>query len=75
MRILLDTHSFLWWIDDDSRLSSTARALISDGNNELYFSAASGWEIAIKARIGKLTLPGNLEQFIADQLLLNSLTC
>jgi PIN domain nuclease of toxin-antitoxin system len=74
MRILLDTHAFLWWIDDDPRLSSTARALISDGNNELYFSAASGWKIAIKARIGRLTLPSNLEQFIAEQLLLNQFT-
>lgn len=51
--------------------SQPRRAIISDGDNELFFSAANGWEIAIKARIGKLALPSNLEQFITEQLLLN----
>lgn len=74
MRLLLDTHTFLWWIDNDPHLSTKARALISDSNNELYFSAASGWEIAIKARIGKLAMPDNLEQFIIEQLVLNQFT-
>ncbi len=74
MRLLLDTHTFLWWIDNDPHLSTQARALISDSNNELYFSAASGWEIAIKARIGKLAMPDNLEQFIIEQLVLNQFT-
>jgi PIN domain nuclease of toxin-antitoxin system len=74
MRLLLDTHTFLWWIDNDPHLSTKARSLISDSNNELYFSAASGWEIAIKARIGKLAMPDNLEQFIIEQLVLNQFT-
>ena len=74
MRLLLDTHTFLWWIDNDPHLSTQARALISDSNNELYFSAASGWESAIKARIGKLAMPDNLEQFIIEQLVLNQFT-
>ncbi|MEH2060510.1 MAG: hypothetical protein V7K97_31155 [Nostoc sp.] len=50
MRLLFDTHTFLWWITDSSRLSSIVRASISDRNNELFFSAASAWEIATKAR-------------------------
>ena len=49
MKALLDTQVFLWWNMDDPRLSQTARDLITDGRNELYLSAASAWEIAIKA--------------------------
>ena len=48
MRALLDTHTFLWWITDRPQLSARAREIISDGSNELFLSAASGWEIAIK---------------------------
>ncbi len=57
MRVLLDTHVFLWWITDDLRLSGRAREVISDGRNELFFSAASGWEIAIKAGLGSWRSP------------------
>ena len=56
MKALLDTHVFLWWITDSDRLSERARQVMEDGSNELYFSAGSGWEIAIKARLGKLRL-------------------
>lgn len=73
MRVLLDTHAFLWWISDDPRLSAQARAVISDGGNRLFFSVASAWEIAIKAQLGKLTLPESPEQFLVDQLLKNSI--
>jgi PIN domain nuclease of toxin-antitoxin system len=73
MRILLDTHVFLWWIDNDPNLSSTAADIIRSRGNELYFSAASGWEIAIKMAIGKLKLPGNLEEFVTEQLALNNI--
>lgn len=68
MRCLLDTHVFLWWISDDERLSETARKILASGENELFFSAAGCWEIAIKARLGKLDMPKKLEIFIADQL-------
>ncbi len=71
MKVLLDTHTFLWWIADSPRLSARAREVIRDSNNELFFSAASGWEIAIKAQLGRLQLPDNLEQFIVEQLSLN----
>ena len=49
MRALLDTRTFLWWNMDDPQLSHAARQFIADGRNELFFSAASAWEIAIKA--------------------------
>jgi PIN domain nuclease of toxin-antitoxin system len=73
MKVLLDTHTFLWWIADSPRLSARAREVIRDSNNELVFSAASGWEIAIKAQLGRLQLPDNLEQFIVGQLSLNTI--
>jgi PIN domain nuclease of toxin-antitoxin system len=56
VRLLLDTHAFLWWVADDDALTPAARAAISDPANECLVSAASAWEIAIKASIGKLTL-------------------
>ena len=73
MKVLLDTHAFLWWITDSPKLSARARKVIQDSNNELFFSAASGWEIAIKAQLGRLQLPDNLEQFIMEQLSLNAI--
>ena len=57
MIVLLDTHCWVWWISTPTRLNDTARALIADRRNKVYFSAASAWEIAIKWRSGRLTLP------------------
>ena len=54
MRLLLDTHAFLWWLAGDEALSQAARAAIADGANDVLVSAASVWEIATKHRIGKL---------------------
>ena len=54
MRLLLDTHALLWWQTGDDRLSARARAAIADEANEILVSAASAWEIATKARLGKL---------------------
>jgi PIN domain nuclease of toxin-antitoxin system len=59
MRVLLDTHAFLWWLDGDRRLFEAMRGLIADQANDVLVSAASAWEIATKARLGKL--PGALE--------------
>jgi PIN domain nuclease of toxin-antitoxin system len=72
MRALLDTHTFLWWIAGDARLSSRARTIIADRTNEIYFSAISGWEIAEKARRGKLSLPSDPESFVAEQVVSNA---
>ncbi|HEY8452054.1 MAG: type II toxin-antitoxin system VapC family toxin [Micromonosporaceae bacterium] len=54
MRILLDTHTLLWWLTDDARLSGNAREAIGDMRNEVFVSAASAWEVATKQRLGKL---------------------
>ena len=57
MNLLLDTHVFLWAVDDNPNLSATAREAIIDGNNIVYVSAATAWEISIKRAIGKLRIP------------------
>ena len=54
MRILLDTHAFLWWLTGSKRLSAAARSEISRPQNDILVSAASAWEIATKHRLGKL---------------------
>jgi PIN domain nuclease of toxin-antitoxin system len=72
MKYLLDTHAFLWFVTDDDRLSSKAKSIIQNSNNEIYFSAASAWEISIKAKLGRLKLGGDLESFIIEQLTENS---
>ncbi len=59
MRLLLDTHTFLWWLDGDRRLSPKARKHIADQRHVILISAASAWEITTKARLGKL--PGALD--------------
>ena len=74
MRHLLDTHTFLWWLMDDHRLSPTARQIIAAPEHTILFSAASAWELAIKVQLGRLRLPDDLEAFIAAQLTANSFT-
>ena len=54
MRLLLDTHTLLWWLDGDRRLTRRARQAIGNASNVVLVSAASAWEIATKVRIGKL---------------------
>ena len=68
MRILLDTHCFLWWISEVERLNKEARRILAAGNNTLYLSAASAWEIAIKVSIGKLILPDPPGKFVPARL-------
>jgi PIN domain nuclease of toxin-antitoxin system len=57
MNLLLDTHVFLWAVDNDQSLSSAARTAITDGRNVVFVSAATAWEITIKKALGKLRLP------------------
>jgi PIN domain nuclease of toxin-antitoxin system len=71
MRLLLDTHALLWWTLDDGRLSASARDAIADAANAVYVSAASAWELAIKAGLGRLSLPAALGPLLADELRLN----
>jgi len=65
MRFLLDTHVLLWWLMDHPKLGASARGAIADAHNEIYVSAASGWEISIKRKVGKLRAPDDLESRIA----------
>lgn len=71
MRYLLDTHAFLWFITNDKRLSETAHRIIGDRNNEIFFSAASAWEISIKTALGRLSIEGDPESFLVGQLVEN----
>ena len=71
MRLLLDTHTFLWFIMGSPNLSAAARSLIEDAANEKFVSVASLWEIAIKLSIGKLTLSAPFDVLISQQLSLN----
>lgn len=73
MNILLDTHTFLWFVNDDSLLSEPAKRLIEDDASQPFLSAASLWEIAIKMSLGKLTLKQPYEIFIPEQLALNGI--
>ena len=57
MRLLLDTHIFLWWCADDAHVTMAERAAIRDGGNEVLLSAASVWEMAIKQSLGRLDIP------------------
>jgi PIN domain nuclease of toxin-antitoxin system len=74
MKAILDTHAFLWWVLDNHRLSKTAHDFIIDPNNTIFLSAVSGWEMAIKWGIGKLTLPGQPDIFVEQQLEINNFT-
>jgi PIN domain nuclease of toxin-antitoxin system len=71
MKAILDTHTFLWWNTDDPQLSDTAKEIIADGRNELYFSAASAWEIAVKAGRNRLILPEPPERYVANRIRLH----
>ena len=64
MKFLLDTHVWLWWAFDDSKLPSSMRAIIAEPTNIILISAASAWEIATKVRIGKLPSAVTLAQDI-----------
>ena len=71
MRLLLDTHAFLWWIADSGRLSARACRAIADEENDISVSAASAWEIATKHRLGRLpsadALTSDIGEYIARQ--------
>ena len=71
MRLLLDTHAFLWFVLDDSQLSATARRLIAGPDNEIEISPATYWEIAIKISIGRYSLPEPFEVFMEREMITN----
>ncbi|MGI8544149.1 MAG: type II toxin-antitoxin system VapC family toxin [Aridibacter sp.] len=71
MKLLLDTHTLLWFIAGDSNLSAAARSLIEDAGNEKFVSAASLWEIAIKISIGKMSLTTTFDALFPHQFDIN----
>jgi PIN domain nuclease of toxin-antitoxin system len=73
MKVLLDTHAFLWLINGDDRLSETAQKTFLDPGNILFFSAASLWEICIKISLGKLSLKSGWLKTIQDEMKVNAI--
>ena len=73
MRALLETHAFLWWIDDDRKLSQRARTFVTNPLNDLFLSIVSAWEIVLKARAGRSPLSGDVPQVLETQLQLNEI--
>lgn len=70
-RYLLDTQIWLWMQSDPDRLGPTVHELVATADHELYLSAASSWEIAIKFRLGKLSLPEPPHRYVPDRLRLS----
>lgn len=68
MKILLDTHIFLWMFLTPSRISANVESLLKDANNEIFLSSASSWEISIKYGIGKLKLPDPPEIYVPERM-------
>jgi PIN domain nuclease of toxin-antitoxin system len=69
MRVLLDTHAFLWWASRrGTQLSDRARDVLVDGSTDVAFSMASVWEIAIKVGTGRMVLPDAVERYVPDRL-------
>lgn len=73
MRVLFDTHTFLWFIEGDSRIGVDARREILEPGNERFLSVASLWEIAIKASTGKLEQHSSFEDLIRVQVFGNAI--
>ena len=68
MRLLLDTHAFLWFVAGDAKVTRTARRAMEDEAAELYLSAATVWEMAIKSSLGRLTLPAPAAEYVGGRL-------
>ena len=68
MKVLMDTHTFLWWNTDDPLLSVRTKKIIADGKNDVFLSAASVWEIVIKTARGRLVLPEPPAQYISKRM-------
>ena len=66
-RLLLDTHTFLWWLSDVEQLAEGTRATIADPHNDVFVSAITGWEIAVKRAKGRLVAPGNLSMLVEEK--------
>lgn len=74
MKLLLDTHAFIWWDSNPEQLSDTALDLLADSTNELLLSVASIWEIQVKRQLGKLSLQSSLSEILTAQQTTNALS-
>lgn len=72
MRVLIDTHAFLWWVEGDRSLPAKARKAIGDQANDCLLSLASVWELAIKSNLGKLKLATSVQRYVVENLAANS---
>lgn len=72
MRLLLDTHAFLWWVNPHERMSPYAYKVLADGANEVFVSTVTPWEVAIKAAIGRFDMPQPLGPFFEREIAANS---
>lgn len=73
MKLLLDTHTFIWWDSTPEKLSETALALIQDTNNTVLLSVVSVWETQIKSQLGKLSLASPLADIVRTQQTVNGI--
>jgi PIN domain nuclease of toxin-antitoxin system len=71
--LLLDTHTFLWWVDDSPRLSAKVRRAIGKPDEHCYLSLASCWEIGIKVSLGRLRLTESVDRFLATHMATNGI--
>jgi PIN domain nuclease of toxin-antitoxin system len=68
MKLLVDTHAFLWFLAGDEQLSARARGAMEDLANEWWLSAASVWEMSIKCSLGRLTLPAPVDEYVGRKV-------
>jgi len=73
MKYLLDTHTLLWIIDENARLSEKSRSIFLDMTNDIYLSSASLWELSIKVSLNKIEINNTFENFIQDHVLGNDI--
>ena len=74
MNVLVDTHAWIWSLASPERLSAEARAVLSSRRNVVFLSAASAWELAIKAALGKIELPEPVETFVISRMARQGIT-
>jgi PIN domain nuclease of toxin-antitoxin system len=71
MRVLVDTHVFLWWVEGNRALPPKARAVLADSDNECLLSLASVWELAIKSGLGKIKLALPAQRYVVEHVAAN----
>ncbi len=68
MRLLLDTHVWIWWLTDPGRLSRPADSALRDPDSQLYLSPASTWELMVKSTAGRVTVSGSIEALVEEAI-------